>query len=706
MTTKRPPLHIHLLAHPSSTVAKEIAQALMARLVEPPASGGLRVPVFFTPDRGDNQPPSLTGKDSLNLDSATHSLVVVLVDAFMLRTVPSGTGNEWKYFIRHVQAQAPLDASPHHVLPVAIDRVGFGINDQCHVLPAFLNSSLEESPAKERRLAELSFHIAARAIQLLAHGKVPALAPERMQAPVRIFLSHAKADLSTDRNDPVRHTAALCDSEDFPIEKWFDTRNIATSQDFWKAISAGIRDCSIMLAFNTDHYSSRPWCRREVLEAKRLGVHILMVNAVESGEARSFPYAGNVPVIRWNLSGEPEVEARRIIDRAVLEALRFQHNRALLAARKEKTDDVWACAPEALTLAEIPDDATDTCILYPDPPLGREELEVLHKLRPHARLLTPLTRLAVKYKPKAVRTLCVSISESGDANRYGLSDAHFATLSDEIHLYLLLAGFKIAYGGALSGNFNQGNNFTLRLFELARSYSGLAEGVNAPSLKKAILNVAPWPLQLTYGDAEWALFNGDCAEYQPGPRPNLPGSDDEIFPVVDGKRSLAADTPAKRYAWARGLTAMRQAITDMSGARLVLGGKTTGHTGLVPGVIEEAWLSLSQCQPLYLVGGYGGAARAVCDLLQGIARDEFSEDWAIGHINDYQAALAHHPDGAEPLPLLPAIGKTIAGLTESDLGQVLNNGLDDGENRELMACTDAQRIAELVLQGLGRLSRP
>lgn len=703
MKVARPPLHVHLLAHKRSISANQIAQALMVRLVEPPASGGLRLPVFFTPDWGDSQPPRLTGNNALNLEAAEHTLVVVLADAPMLRTVPNGTGNEWKDFVQHVRALTPLDANPHHLLPVALDRVGFGINDECHVLPVFLDASLEECLAKERQLAELSFHIAARAIQLLVHGKIPAIAPDRVQAPVRIFLSHAKTDLSPARNDPVRHTAELCASEAFPIEGWFDSRNIATSQDFWKAISAGIRDSSIMLAFKTDHYSSRPWCRREVMEAKRLGAHILMVNAVESGEARSFPYGGNVPVIRWNLAGEPEVEARRVIGRAVLEALRFHHNRSLLAARVETGDEVWACAPEALTLAELPDDATGTCILYPDPPLGREELEVLHKLRPRAHFITPLTRLAAKYKPNAVSTLCVSISESDDAHHYGLSDAHFATLSDEIHLYLLLAGFRIAYGGALSGSFEQGNNFTLRLFELVRGYSGLAEGVNAPSLKKAILNVAPWPLRLGYGEKEWALFDGDCAEYQPGPRPYLLENDDKIFPVIDGKRSLAADTPDKRYAWARGLTAMRQAITSMSGARLVLGGKMTCHTGLVPGVIEEAWLSLSMRQPLYLAGGYGGAARAVCDLLQGIPRDDFSESWAVAHIKDYQMAMACHLDGKEPLHLLPAIGQAIASLTGQDLGKVLNNGLDDPENRELMISTDTQRIAELVLHGLARL---
>jgi hypothetical protein len=76
---------------------------------------------------------------------------------------------------------------------------------------------------------------------------------------------------------------------ELPVEQWYDAQQIASSQDFADAISAGIRDCSVMLAFQTDHYSSRPWCRREVLEAKRLGTHVLIVDALQSGEARSFP---------------------------------------------------------------------------------------------------------------------------------------------------------------------------------------------------------------------------------------------------------------------------------------------------------------------------------------------------------------------------------------------------------------------------------
>ncbi|MGQ0593947.1 MAG: hypothetical protein ACT4QB_15280 [Gammaproteobacteria bacterium] len=72
----------------------------MRRFVEPPASGGLRIPVFFTPDRGDDLPPELNTEGGLNLDAAEHTSVVVLGDERMLRTVPNGTGDAWVAFVR------------------------------------------------------------------------------------------------------------------------------------------------------------------------------------------------------------------------------------------------------------------------------------------------------------------------------------------------------------------------------------------------------------------------------------------------------------------------------------------------------------------------------------------------------------------------------------------------------------------------------
>lgn len=698
----RPPLHLHLLAHPRSLDATTLAAALMCRFVEPPASGGLRIPVFFTPEREDDLPPEVDLPHGLQLDTAQHSIVVVLADERMLRTVPHGTGDEWIAFVRGVVAHAPLGTSPHHVLPVALEQDGFAIANKLHVLPALLDPRIDRRTAQDRRLATVSFHIAARAIQLLEHGKIAATEPDRMKAPVTIFLSHAKADLDQQHHeDPVRQTRA--ELNELPVEQWFDAQQIATSQDFADAISAGIRDCSIMLAFQTDHYSSRPWCRREVLDAKRLGAHLLIVDAVQSGEPRSFPYAGNVPTVRWQYNADSRLDAQRVIDRAVREALRLKHNRAVLAGVAQAGDILLPAAPEALTLAFEDEGTVERSFLYPDPPLGREELQVLQRLRPKTRFVTPLTRLARWPRPPHIETISVSISPSEDVAKYGLSNAHFATLSDEIHLYLLLAGLKIAYGGALKGDFTAESNFALRLFELVRSYSKLAESVDATPLKKAVLNVAPWPLRLAYGDTEWKLFAGEVARYAEGLRPDLPWSDDQVFPPADNGRVLTSDTPQRRYAWARGLGAMRAQITDLSQARLVIGGKLTGYSGLVPGIVEEAWLSMTRQKPLFLLGGFGGAARLVCDQLLGIVRQEFSEAWSRQRVPDYEPTVALYGDDGGNLHTMAKIAEELATRVQPGLAQALRNGLDDAENRDLMACTDPQRVATLVLTGLGRL---
>ena len=73
-------------------------------------------------------------------------------------------------------------------MPVALDQEGFGLSDAVHILPATLATGVSAGSASDRRLAEVSFHIAARSIQLLEHGKVPATAPDRIKAPVSIFL--------------------------------------------------------------------------------------------------------------------------------------------------------------------------------------------------------------------------------------------------------------------------------------------------------------------------------------------------------------------------------------------------------------------------------------------------------------------------------------------------------------------------------------
>ena len=101
MGVKSVPLQLFLLAHPKSETAVSLALELMRKFVDPPASGGLRLPLFFTPDTGDGMPPGWDGNSGIELDSAAHTLVVVLADARMVQSqnVDGGTGELWQEFL-------------------------------------------------------------------------------------------------------------------------------------------------------------------------------------------------------------------------------------------------------------------------------------------------------------------------------------------------------------------------------------------------------------------------------------------------------------------------------------------------------------------------------------------------------------------------------------------------------------------------------
>ncbi len=740
------PLRLFLLAHPKSESAALLAQELMRRFVDPPASGGLRLPVFFTPDRGDGKPPEWGGDDGINLDAAAHTLVVVLADAVMAQTVDGGTGDEWTAFLEEgIQHAQPSRA--HMVFGVAIGKEGYLLSGNRHMVgvseaPDGLNPGESPTDFKTRiqpwldsAADDAALHITIRALQLLEPKAQEATPGSPKKLPVQLFLSHAKADLKPGEEDPVRDVEDSI--KELPIQHWFDAQDIPPADEFEKVIGDGIRDCSIVVAFLTDHYASRFYCQWEILKAKEMDVPILVVDALATGETRNFPYLGNLPTLRWDSADRPR-SARRIVQQAVREALRFMHNRAsltALAANAPKddppVDKILASAPEALTLHWSPADAASRVFLYPDPPLPKHELDVLKSLRRQADFVTPLTKVARRMRSQPARTIAVSISESGDLARYGLGKLHEQTLSDEIYLDLLMAGQSIAYGGLLKPKLkaqpgqpsttDSTTNFTERLFDLVRGYSQLASNTNATLAP--ILNIPPWPVWLAYNANVLKLF-GKTAKLKKGARPSateVPESDDVLFPSGNPFNKELPDTPERRLAWTRGLTLMRQQMTDLKEcqARVIIGGKLAGFSGLYPGVVEEAWMSIVAKQPLYLVGFLGGAARAVIDLLEGRDRPEVRQPnlgknappiTDILKLAEQRGLTVIGPGDELPNPLdltgklihPDRIATDIQSACRNGLKAALNNGLEEDENKELFRSTDPPRIAELILTGLSR----
>lgn len=165
---------------------------------------------------------------------------------------------------------------------------------------------------------------------------------------------------------------------------------------------------------------------------------------------------------------------------------------------------------------------------------------------------------------------------------------------------------------------------------------------------------------------------------------------------------------------------MRHKTTFQTQARIVIGGKLQGFSGLYPGVVEEAWWSVTAKRPLYLAGLFGGAAQAVIDLLLGRDRPEIANpllgSQGMTHETILQIARQRGLsviDNGDPLPPTThangyvvhphRIASDLQSADSQGLAASLNNGLSDAQNHELFLCTEPERIVQLILTGLKNL---
>ena len=84
---------------------------------------------------------------------------------------------------------------------------------------------------------------------------------------------------------------------------------------------------------------------------------------------------------------------------------------------------------------------------------------------------------------------------------------------------------------------------------------------------------------------------------------------------------------------------MRRELATNTDARVVLGGKPDNFLGLYPGILEEALLAISRKQPLYVLGGFGGAAGVVAQTLMGHRPAELSLEYQRAQSKGYAEAM-------------------------------------------------------------------
>lgn len=379
--TYRPPLAVYVVWHLGFSGGQELADCIfstISRKITDPLSRGIGIPVYFR-----SHGFSDTGKPKpITLEEAEHTAVVVLISDEM---VADGT---WSTYVHALYDQIQNSGEKKHLLyPVSISKHAFNVGGNIPAANFIRVHEVEREVLKRDFLLTRLVHELCR---LLYNKERISKAAPQSPAPIKIFLSHAKRD----GKDLALELKQYIDA-DTGLETFFDADDIAAGFKFPDELAANVEQ-SVLLVLHTDAYSSREWCRREVLLAKKHNCPIIVLNAFKNGESRSFPYMANVPNHRLkNLSVEKRKPMlQRIVFQAMLETLRFKHQELMLRSLahaynlKVDNDAVFALPPEMITVHNHRD-SNHEIVIYPDPPLGDDEMELLTEYKPSIQFITP-----------------------------------------------------------------------------------------------------------------------------------------------------------------------------------------------------------------------------------------------------------------------------------------------------------------------------
>jgi hypothetical protein len=338
----RDPVRIYVLWHPDFAEGAAYAGSVFRWFRGDPgnlAETGNGIPVLYrsAPGSADGSAPRPidTGRADVNVlvPLVDENMVVEPLWRCYLQAIVDGADN---CFL----APVAVHKAAYH-LPAGIDRLNFLRVDR----PTDPGSWTGEHryQVRQQRLLSLLTQVVGRLLTgVQSGGPAPGDVDwkEAPAPPVRVFVSHAKAD-----GVPVAEELCAAILSHGQLEVFFDESDLAIgyryTQDLVEGAAAarsGARtDTTAMLSVYTNAYARRPWCRRELrlartpvmLEPARDRATcwrtkpLLIVEALQRGDTYFLSEAGQVPVVDWS-----EGEAPAIVDRLLREVLLFAYQEA------------------------------------------------------------------------------------------------------------------------------------------------------------------------------------------------------------------------------------------------------------------------------------------------------------------------------------------------------------------------------------------
>lgn len=289
---------------------------------------------------------------------------------------------------------------------------------------------------------------------------------------------------------------------------------------------------------------------------------------------------------------------------------------------------------------KFPDD-NHLWLIHPDPPLLPAEQDFMVTLCEQAgyekgqvHLLTPrsffaaggtfgddepelTTSILSQDRPLTGHKLGISMAVSEDLDRIGLAPKHLESVVAEVAQMMLIGGGSILYAGAPGTHVP---DLTSAIMDTVASYTTSVKAYVRQSRTSA--QEEPLHQEQMFSLTVPHVVLRDTASIERLDRAANHFAPYASISVLD-KNGDRIDDLSSVHPWegtaedtARALTSVREALPHFCSARLLIGGKTlrhsrentNGYIGEYPGIIEEALYTVQASQPLFVAGGFGGAA--------------------------------------------------------------------------------------------------
>ena len=380
ITSTLPPFALYIAWHPACAAGSSLGDRLRRHFGGDrfrDVAGGLGLGVIY---RNENAPGKAVPLP-VDWNGSESTAVVVLVDANLDRD------GAWRDYVLELARVAQSRGYQDRFFPVMMETGKVQLRFEEQMLR--LDHEGETDTLREQRLVRSLTHEFCR---MLRHrlqsadgsdGSEPSL--DDYRKPVQAFISHSKHD---EDGEPLAKRIRDWLHEHSAMSSFFDVYDLPPGVSFEDVLRDSIGVGAVMVV-HTDSYSSREWCRREVVLAKRSHVPMVVLDCLRDFVPRSIPYMGNVPVIRMDPKQNRIADAighllnevfRTFVWLCRVQPFKAAHPDVLFTARPPEL--IALATPPALAKGAI------SLIVHPEPPLDSDATELFAMVAPDTRIRT------------------------------------------------------------------------------------------------------------------------------------------------------------------------------------------------------------------------------------------------------------------------------------------------------------------------------